>query len=319
MKYNALQSHIQSKRYRQCYLVLGDDKWLVNSAVNMLCTIANNPIINCNIYNENENEENIINALKVMPWDSDYRVVATLDFSITKTTKAGQKNTGKQILEYLEDPNPSSILILTGGQGDFFSKLAKKAEVIDCSKLENSELVQYIKKQCQENIQKSAIDTLIAYCSKDMGRITTELKKILSYKPEQTITEQDIKELAIKDDEYKIYELTNCLANKQPDEAFRIWNSLSYESDDVYLITAVYSYFRKLLYTAVNKNQNDIYKKLGVNEYAFRYLLNNSKIFGAMKLKKICDMLQSLEFRIKSGKINKEAAADTVILNIISI
>jgi len=319
MKYNALQSHIQSKKYHPCYLVFGDDKWLVNSAVNMLYSIADNPIINCNIYTENESEESIINALKVMPWDSDYRVVAALNYSVSKTTKAGQKNTGKQILEYLEDPNPSSVLILTGGEGDFFSKLAKKAEVVDCSKLENLELVQYIKKQCQDNIEKTAVDTLIAYCSKDMGRITTELKKILSYKPAQKITEQDIKELAIKDDEYKIYELTNCLANKKPDEAFKIWNSLSYESDDVYLITAVYSYFRKLLFTAVNKNQSGIYKKLGVSEYAFKYLLNNSKIFGAIKLKKICDMLQSLEFRIKSGKITKEAAADTVILNIISL
>lgn len=319
MKYNALQSHIQLKKYRFCYLVMGEDKWLVNSAVNMLCSIADNPVINCNIYTQNENEENIVNSLKVMPWDSDYRVVAVLDFSVSKTNSDGQKNTGKAILEYLDDPNPSSILVLTGGEGDFFSRLSKKAETVDCSKLENSELVQYIKAQCKDNIEKDAIDTLIAYCSKDMGRITTELNKILSYKPDQKITRQDIKELAIKDDEYKIYELTNCLANKQPDEAFRIWNSLSYDSDDVYLITAVYSYFRKLLYTAVNKNQPDIYKKLGVNEYAFRYLVNNSKTFGAVRLKKICDMLQSLEFRIKSGKIDKGAAADTVIINIIAM
>ncbi|HEY8390212.1 MAG TPA: DNA polymerase III subunit delta [Clostridia bacterium] len=318
MKYNALQSHIQSKKFRPCYIVMGEDKWLVNSAVDMLCSVANNPLINAVIYNQNEDEENIVNALKVMPWDSDYRVVVALDFSVSKTSSNGQKNTGKKILEYLEEPNPSSILVISGEES-FLAKLSKKAEVIDCSKLENTELVQFIKKQCNDNIEKAAIDTLIAYCSKDMGRINTELQKILSYKIDQKITEQDVKDIAIKDDEYKIYELTNCLANKQPDEAFRIWNTLSYASDDVYLINAVYAYFRKLLYVAVNKNQNDLYKQLGVNEYAFKYLLNNSKSFGAVKLKKICDELQSMEFRIKSGKLDKVAAADAVILNIINI
>lgn len=318
MKYNALQSHIQSKKFCPCYIVTGEDKWLVNSAVDMLCSVANNPLINAVIYNQNEDEENIVNALKVMPWDSDYRVVVALDFSVSKTSSNGQKNTGKKILEYLEEPNPSSILVISGEES-FLAKLSKKAEVIDCSKLENTELVQFIKKQCNDNIEKAAIDTLIAYCSKDMGRINTELQKILSYKIDQKITEQDVKDIAIKDDEYKIYELTNCLANKQPDEAFRIWNTLSYASDDVYLINAVYAYFRKLLYVAVNKNQNDLYKQLGVNEYAFKYLLNNSKSFGAVKLKKICDELQSMEFRIKSGKLDKVAAADAVILNIINI
>ncbi len=319
MKYNALLAHIQSKKYKPCYLVIGEDKWLVNSAVNMLCEIASNPIINCNIYTENENEENIVNALKVMPWDSDYRVVAALGFSVSKSNSGGQKNTGKPILEYLDDPNPSSVLIIIGNEGDFFSKLGKKAEIIDCSKLETSELNNYIRTQCQNNIEKSAIDTLIAYCSKDMGRITTELNKILSYKPDQIIIEQDIKELAIKDDEYKIYELTNCLASKKPDDAFKIWDTLSYGTDNVYLITAVYSYFRKLLYTAVNKSTGDIYKKLGVNEYAYKYLVSNSKKFGAVKLKKICDLLQSLEFRIKSGKIDPLAASNMAILNIINI
>jgi DNA polymerase III delta subunit len=285
----------------------------------MLCEIASNPIINCNIYTENENEENIVNALKVMPWDSDYRVVAALGFSVSKSNSGGQKNTGKPILEYLDDPNPSSVLIIIGNEGDFFSKLGKKAEIIDCSKLETSELNNYIRTQCQNNIEKSAIDTLIAYCSKDMGRITTELNKILSYKPDQIIIEQDIKELAIKDDEYKIYELTNCLASKKPDDAFKIWDTLSYGTDNVYLITAVYSYFRKLLYTAVNKSTGDIYKKLGVNEYAYKYLVSNSKKFGAVKLKKICDLLQSLEFRIKSGKIDPLAASNMAILNIINI
>ncbi|HHW90111.1 MAG TPA: DNA polymerase III subunit delta [Clostridiales bacterium] len=320
MKYNALATHLKTKQYAPCYLIQGEDKWLVNSAIVMLCGIVSNPLLNCGIFQENEHEDNIINALKVMPWDSDYRVVVVTEFTTTRpVVNSGGKNTGKPILEYLKDPNPSSVLVMVSNGSEFFSKLKAYAQIIDCSKLENFELAQYIKDRCQDRIEKAAIDTLIAYCSSDMGRINTELDKILSYKENEPITEQDVIELAIKDDDYKIYELTNCLADKNPDQAFKIWNSLSYGADNVYLVNSVYNYFRKLLYTAVNKNQPELYKKLNVNQYAFRYLERNSKKFGAQKLKKICDMLQLMDYYIKSGKIDKQAAGDKVILNIINI
>lgn len=319
MKFNALSTHLQSKKYAPCYILQGDDRWLINSAVEMICGIVSNKTLNCSIYQENEHEDNIVNALKVLPWDSDYRVVVAMSYSTSKPTGVGSKNIGKPILEYLKEPNPSSVLVMVSDESNFFSKLKAFGQVVDCSKLENLELVQYIKNRCQDNIDRTAIDTLIAYCSRDLGRINTELDKILSYKANEPITRQDIIDLAIKDDEYKIYELTGCLADKNPDQAFKIWNSLSYEIDDVYLINSVYAYFRKLLYTAVNKNQDQLYKKLGVNQYAFKYLEANAKRFGAQKLKKICDMLHLMDYSIKSGKIDKSSAANKVILNIINI
>ena len=320
MKYNALSTHLQTKQYAPCYLIQGEDKWLVNSAIDMLCKIVSNPALNCNIFQENAHEDNIINALKVLPWDSNYRVVVVMDFSTSRpVVNSSGKNTGKPILEYLKDPNPSSILAMVSDESEFFSKLRAYAQIIDCSRLENFELAQYIKNRCQDNIEKAAIDTLIAYCSGDMGRINTELDKILSYKEDEPITEQDVIDLAIQDDDYKIYELTNCLAQKNPDQAFKIWNSLSNSADNVYLINSVYSYFRKLLYAAINKNQPELYKKLNVKQYAFKYLEENSKKFGAKKLKKICDMLQLMDYHIKSGKIDKQAAGDKVILSIINI
>ncbi|HEY8443961.1 MAG TPA: DNA polymerase III subunit delta [Clostridia bacterium] len=320
MKYNALSAHLQSKQYAPCYILQGDDRWLINSAINMFCSIVTNPALNSVVFQENEREDSIINALRILPWDSDYRVVVAADFSTTKPVyNGGGKNTGKPILEYLKNPNPSSILVMVSDESDFFAKAKAYAQAVDCSKLENLELEKFIKNRCQDKIDKTAIDTLIAYCSRDLARINTELDKILSYKPDERITQQDIIDLAVKDDEYKIYELTNCLAEKNPDQAFKIWNSLSYETDDVYLINSVYSYFRKLLYAAVNKNEPELYKKLGVNQYAFKYLEANSKKFGAVKLKKICDMLSLMDFYIKSGKIDKKTAANKVIINIINV
>jgi DNA polymerase-3 subunit delta len=320
MKYNALSAHLKGKQYAPCYILQGDDRWLINSAVDMFCSVVSNPQLNSAVFRENEREDNIVNALRVMPWDSDYRVVVAMEFSTSKPVySAGAKNTGKSILEYLKDPNPSSILVLVSDGSDFFSKAKAYAQVIDCSKLENLELERFIKNRCKDKIEKAAIDTLIEYCSRDLARINTELDKILSYKPDQTITRQDIADLAIKDDEYKIYELTNCLADKNSDRAFRIWNTLARETDDVYLIGSVYLYFRKLLYAAVNKNEPELYKKLGVNQYAFKYLEANSKKFGAVKLKKICDMLHLMDYSIKSGKIDKKSAADKVIINILNV
>jgi len=320
MKYNALSSHLKGGKYAPCYILQGDDRWLINSAVDMFCSIVSTPELNSVVFQENEREDNIVNALKILPWGSDYRVVVAMEFSTTKpVNNGGAKNTGKPILEYLKDPNPSSILVLVSDESDFFSKAKAYAQVIDCSKLENLELEKFIKSRCQDKIEKAAIDTLINYCSRDLSRINTELDKILSYKPNEKITRQDVEDLAVKDEEYKIYELTNCLAEKNPDQAFRGWNSLSHETDDVYLIGSVYLYFRKLLYAAVNKNDPELYKKLGVNQYAFKYLEANSKKFGAVKLKKICDMLHLMDYSLKSGKIDKKTAADKVIINIINV
>ncbi|HEY8423858.1 MAG TPA: DNA polymerase III subunit delta [Clostridia bacterium] len=320
MTYNSLASHLKSKNLAPCYVLEGDDRWLINSAADMFCSLASNPSLNCVVFQENEREDAIINALKVLPWDSDYRVVVAMDFSTTKPVyNSSGKNTGKEILEYLKDPNPSSILVMASDGSEFFAKLKAYAQVVDCSKLENSELIRFIKDRCQDKIEKAAIDTLIEYCSRDLGRINTELDKILSYKPGQIITKQDVADIAVKDDEYKIYELTNSLAEKDADQAFRIWRILSLETDDIYLINSVYSYFRKLLYAAVNKNQPELYKKLGVSQYAFKYLEANAKKFGAVKLKKICDMFHLMDYSVKSGKIDKKSAANKVILNIINI
>lgn len=324
MKYNALEAHINKGIFKPCYLLEGDDNWLIQSAINMLGSIVSNPIINFNIFTENEYEENIIDSLKVLPWDSDYRIVAVKDFLTNKPAENsdGKRNTGKSILEYLKDFNPNSILVIVGNKGgEFFSKLSalKEVEVIDCSRLETIELTQYINNLCGGNIESAAAKTLIDYCGRDLGRITAEISKLKAYTGTDEITLTHIREIAIKDDDYKIYELTNCLAEKKADEAYLIWNNLSKDTDDVYLVNSVYTYFRKLLYTAVNKGDYELPNKLGVTEYAFKYLQKSAKQFGAVKLKNICSLLQSLDYRIKSGNIEKNAAADTVILNIINL
>lgn len=317
MRFEHLKQHIEKGEFRPCYYIFGEDKYLISSALNLLSSVIENPAINKSVFEKGSAEADIISALSVLPWGADKRIVIVRDFDLSAVSSDGQKNSGKEILKYLENPNPYSILVFTEGQGTFFDKLKSKAEIIECSKLTESGLREFIFQAA--DIDNMAAGLLIQFCLGDMGRISAELEKLKVYAQGEKITEDMVRLLVIKDLDYKAYELTDNLAKKNVDKAYEILNDMAKTGDISNVLSLLYNYFRRMLYAVITKeSEADVAAKLNIKEFAVKSIRALGKNFGALKLKKITELLHRLDFEIKSGKTDKKSAIDIAVLGILN-
>ena len=76
----------------------------------------------------------------------------------------------------------------------------------------------------------------------------------------------------------------------------------------------LYAHFRRLLYVAITPYYERMPSDLGVKEYAVKKAKEQAARFTPLKLKKICDILQSADYGIKSGKMTDKTALELTVL-----
>lgn len=317
MKFIELKKHLLNERPKTAYLLMGDDSYLLYSAINMFCGIVKQyPELNLSIFGEKVSATEIISACEALPLMNDFRVVQLNDYN-------GSVGDFQQLEKYLHSPNPSTVLVfkvtnLTAN----YNKLLKYIEAVDCNKLDSKVLNNWIDKQVKglnSSITLSANNLLIKYCNASLTRISSEVIKLASAKFNEVINDEDIVNLVSADTEYKIFELAEAIAVKENDRALEILKNLLYNKNaPVALLGMLYSHFRRLLFAAVTSDTEQLPRYLNVKEYAVKMALKQSKMYSPKRLKKICEYFHKADFDFKTGLITDKMALDVVIMQILN-
>lgn len=321
MKFVELKRNLD--RLNNVYLISGEDRYLCYSALSMIENAANInlPDMNKIVLNGlNNTVDDITACCNIYPFADKYRLVVVQDFNGKPNPSVAEK----QLENYLASPMNTTILVFFNiNEASFFKNLKTKLTFIDCSKLDSSNVHNFIVTYLDKNQTKytnNAVNLLGLYCNYNMQKISSELEKLVCYCNKETLlTESVVKNLVVQDREYQIFELAEFIANNKAGQALDLIDSLG-SKNSFGIISLLYSNYRRALYISIsNLTDTELSKQLNIKEYAVKLMRNQVKVFSPKKLKKIVDKLMQADCGIKQGKIKEDVAVKTIILDILKI
>lgn len=310
--FGELKKHIRAGQLLPAYLVTGEDAFLLSSALKQFRALAEPmPDFNLSEIVSPPSAQTVIEACESLPLGADRRVVVVTQCGKTDMSALGA---------YLDNPCPSTVLVFAAEKPESgLSKIVNRFTIVDCSKLDTRTVLSWIAvktRECQSGITESAAKLLIEYCANDMSRVSAELTKLCAYRYGGVISDDDVIELTSPTLDFKIFALSEAVANKQPQKAAVILRNLSESgASPVLLLGMLYAHFRRLLYVAVTPSYDRMAADLGVKEYAVKKAKEQSARFTPMKLKRICDNLRRADFDVKSGRMTDKVALELSIFD----
>ncbi|MBO7344607.1 MAG: DNA polymerase III subunit delta [Clostridia bacterium] len=308
MKYTEFKSSLGSGKEFPVYLFEGEDAFFRERGLALLKNeYLSEPELNLVVLNPDCTVDGLVTSLNGYPFMSRKRITVIREFYPKQDFfKNGFK-------DYLENPSDCSLLVILNEKPSESLKKFDSVCVVDCSKADVSLLVKWIKAECNKNlvdIQAETAKMLADYCSLDMTRVENETTKLCFYVGENaTITSQDVEQMVSRDQEHKIYEMTDFIANKRFDKALAVINDMLGKGESSQMIiVSVYNYFRKLLHASISGLElKELSSALGMGEYPTKKVMQQASKFKKRALKSAVDALTDADFRVKSGKNETDA------------
>lgn len=320
MNYIQFVKEIKSE-IRNYYVVLGDDLFLlkqVETRVESACEITMPEFDKLEFDGENFSVSAFEGAYLGLPIASKKKLVVVKN--LPKQNEADKRS----LKEILHRQNNCCVLFFANATGEDFSFILDAAKV-ECSKLSNELCQKFVDDRLKQNnmqITDAAKTTLVELCANNLGKICTELDKLVFMCMDKgTIEEDDVKTSVKSDLEYKIYELSDLLLDKNIDRAMLIiQDMLTKKEEPTAILSLLTSNFRRLYFAKITPDDNaTLAKQLGVKEYAMKMAKDKTSKVGAVALKQINEMLLETDYAIKSGEMPADLALNYAILKINSL
>ena len=325
IKFEDLKGFLKQK-IGTVYLLSGIDEYLLSSAYKMIVKASELEVEDLNLIKFAEGIidcNDIVRACETMPVFSNKKIVY-LDLRLAKKTEL--KNV-KLLNDYINNANPTTVLIINTGANDDDFGLDKKAlELVDCNRLDIKFVeakVNSVLRAKQKSISQSALKMLIEYCLGDMAKIMVETDKLVSFIGGRAeIQNSDIEEIVTRSIEYQVFELTEALAKKNSAKVYAILGDMKAKKDEYKMLPAlIYAHFRRLFHISLNSGTSnaELAKMLGVKEFAVKMAQAQAKLFSKSALKKINSLCTELDFDLKQSNISMENTVELIVLTILNV
>ena len=317
-----------NNRGGNAFLLTGDDLYWRDYVINAILALVPEAEREYNVrsFSDIKSIEEAEGAFTSMGFFGGINVVSISGYALKKTTKGKGETQPKgeskaqererllleQVVTGLDE---NTILILSNSNIPL--NLARYFIEIDCSKLDLPSLREYIPKLiAPKKIDGNALYTLIEFCSRDMLRISNELKKLLAYLGTKQVITNDMVELLVANTiENEIYELANALADKNKVKAMGLFDKFVAKGIDYSIIlSTLISQYRRLLHCALStKSDQELADDLKIKEWAVKRTRETASRYGKATLKACLDDLVDTEYNFKSGLMLEETAVRTVM------
>ncbi len=324
MLMRTIQENIKNRKFYNCYLLFGEEEYLVSQYKKKLiqALVAPGDTLNFNVFSQEKPDVNEITDLaETMPFMAEYRVILIEDSELF--AKAGSAG---GLENYIPNIPETTIMIFSERSVDKRGKLFKAVEtgghVAEFKRQTSDDLSKWILGRIgkeNKNITRNALDEFLSRTGTDMGTIDCELEKLLCYcMDKEVIEEKDIFEICSRSLEDHIFDMVDSIATGNRDKAIRIYYDLiSLEVEPENIISLVVRQYRILLEIKSIKKTGipakDYPAKLKLQNFVVNKCLRQAERISEKRILDILEYAASNVTAIRTGLMDSRIGCELII------
>ncbi len=264
--------------------------------------------------------------------DIKYMVCKNANMFAASKKSSSEETTSKKdnnLLKYLEEPNPNTVLIFTlNGKADSKKKIVKvikdKDGLIEIPDLKPKDMFNKINDLLKKDHYKIDSDTLYYIINNSLNNydlIINELDKIkLYYQDKKDIKYEDVINIVSKNLEDNNFKFVEVVMNKNIKEAFKMYDDLMIQKvEPIMLMIMIAKEIRNTLLVKMMKNRSrsEMMKVLGYNyDFQLDKILSYTRLYKTKELEDYLILISDLDYKIKRGKITNKLALQMLIMQL---
>ncbi len=335
---NELKGHIKSNNFAPCYVIFGEEHYLIKNYINKMISSV---VEACEEFNINQFDgavkiQNVYDAVMAFPMMSPRRVVTLCDFPVDKVAASELD----KLIETVADCPPTTVFIIwfetleinPKKPGEKFNKLIKAVNnsggaVCHLGRKDLNDIIKMLqagaaRRKCRLDVTTARY--MVETCSNDLGILVNELEKLCLYVGEgENITTSMVDKVCSRSIDASVYNLTKLLLKNDLDGVHKLLDDLIYSNTDpVYIFTIIQSVYldmyRCFSAKSVGQKPDSIAKDFGYFATAFRLTEANRNLnkFDENKLVESLKLLKECDNKIKCSRCDGRILLEELITNL---
>lgn len=306
---------------KNIYLFYGNEELMIKNKIDKLVSSITDNQYNINVYDMQINNVSMaVQDLLTPPFLADNKVVIIKNPLFLTKSKSEIEHKTEMLMNYLDNSEETSYLIIDASglkideSNAIFKKLKQKGEVSETKELSQIEMKGWLKRRFAINNKEISDEAVTLFFDRIGWNLLTannEFEKVLNYIGSRNqIIVNDIEKVVTKELETDVFKLTNALQNNNKKEIIFLYQDLIKSGNDPVKLLGLVS---KTIKDTYNVNlmlekgykQIDIANTLGVSTGRAYYIIKSARSFKNNILEQLLLKLHDLDFKIKTGKIDK--------------
>jgi len=277
--------------------------------------------------------EDAVNAALTIPFLSDRKGVVLKNCAFLSSVKTAKEpdNLLNYLFRYLQKPNPTTIMVLQAPyekldtRKQAYKICQETCQMEECAAVKKEDLYPLIRKGLSEagkTMDANAMEEFVNRTSDDVSLCLHELDKLLLYAGTRTAIDLAmVRNVTTRNLEDNVFELVNAILAKDSRSVTRIYQDLAQiNSEPASILSLITGKFQEILYTKellrMNRSFDEIMKYFGATKGRTYYIVKNARELSDDQLGKYMTELEKVDFRIKSGAIDRKVGLELFLLGI---
>lgn len=277
--------------------------------------------------------EVVVEEAETLPFLVPRKLILVRDSSLFMAGKEGGKIEHKieTLHTYMDNPAEHSVVVflVNGEKLDERKKIVKAIKsagtVLSFAPMGQNELVEWVVREVgkrNSRISREAAETLIGASGVHMTSLAVEVDKLCLYAGEGGLIDVSVVEqLVARSTEQNVFAMVEHIANLRLDKALEIFYELLKQREEPIKIAALIArQFRIMLQVKdlarQSYSQQQIASQLALHPYAVKIAGEQARKFEVAKLKEIVNELAELDYKMKSGGIEKVLGLELFLLKL---
>lgn len=312
MTFEQFRLLVRDGRLPTLMLLHGDESYFIDQAVRLVVDAVVPPDTRdfnlTSLYGRELRGAELIDQARTLPVFSSQRLV------LIRNVQEAAADQLERFADYLEDPVPETVLLVTASSIDkrrkFFQKFAKVGEVIEFRRLYENQLPQFVKEHARTYGRTLTGAALKLFCQRvgtNLAEVVGELDKLVSYAGNREFLEEDDVAAVVSDTRSEsIFTLIDAIGAGDRVAALRLLDRLLADGQPALVIlTMLGRHFRQIWKArellAQQVPQKDLPRLIGVNPYFLNGILAQARRYSDAELRAIFPRLLAVDQALKSG------------------
>lgn len=312
-------------------------KWAVDSLVKRYLTSGAEVVDFVKLDDDNATVSDIIDACGTFSMFSEKRVVWMRESTLirSKSPRGYSSDDIKRLIEYLENPNPGTLLIFSATEpemkADVTAFLNKNYPSYNFSTLEKRDLEGFIVKRLKDSglmFDRGIVDYIIdesGYLHKDskyrIYNMENDLMKMIAHSDGMAVTYEDVSLTLNGNMDSYVFNMLDAVCANRKDQAFMYLRNMMADGGSTFQIAALLiGQFELMLeckeFREEGLNPAQMAKALKMHEFRVKKAAGYADRISKDRLKTTLCKLYDIDKNIKSGDIPEDVSLELIIAGI---